>query len=73
MQLNEGLTEIGKEAFKECNQLLKITIPSTVSKFGSGIFTRGFRSNGVTVRCYPGSKAIEYCRNNRINIENAGA
>ena len=73
VQLNEGLTEIGEEAFKECNQLLKITIPSTVSKFESGIFTRGFRSNGVTVRCYSGSKAIEYCRNNRINIENAGA
>ena len=73
VQLNEGLLEIGEEAFKECNQLLKITIPSTVNRFGSGIFTRGFRSSGITVRCYPGSKAIEYCRNNRINIENAGA
>ena len=70
VQLNEGLTKIGAGAFAGCSQLLRVTIPSTVVKFGVGIF--GYYS-GVTARCYPGSKAIEYCRNNRINIENAGA
>ena len=69
-ELNEGLVEIGGNAFKKCNSLTTLTMPSTVIKFGNGIFEGqySFSSINITVNCYPGSKAIEYLRNNKISI-----
>ena len=76
LQLNEGLKEIGSNAFAECTKVDRLLIPSTVEKIGSEAFKRngfGLRNQGknITLRCYPGSKAIEYARLNNLGIEQA--
>ena len=72
LSLSEGLQRIEKDALKNCKGLKELTIPSTVSYFGSdALATDGYRSS-IKVHCYPGSRAIEYCRANRIKIEPIG-
>lgn len=72
VDLNEGLESIGEEAFEKCSALVKITIPSTVIKFGRKIFQIDIiRNLNVIISCYPGSRAIEYARTNNLKIENA--
>lgn len=74
ISLNEGLIEIGGGAFEKCGSLRTILIPSTVVEFGSNIFGESIiRIPDIIVRCYIGSKAIEYARNHKLKIENAGA
>ena len=70
LSLPEGLQRIEKDALKNCNGLKELTIPSTVTYFGSNaLATNGYRSS-IKVHCYPGSRAIEYCRANRIVFDN---
>lgn len=69
VRLNEGLKKIDDEAFSRCSSIRIITIPSTVEYLGNAIF--GYSPNHLVVSCYPGSRAIEYCRVNKIRIENA--
>ena len=74
--LPSSITEIGSNAFAECTKVDRLLIPSTVEKIGSEAFKRnsfGLRNQGknITLRCYPGSKAIEYARLNNLGIEQA--
>ena len=70
--LNEGLKFIGGNAFGNCSDLKEIIIPSTVDSFGSDIFKCGYGGNKtIIVKCYPGSRAIEYARTNNLQIANA--
>ena len=74
INLNEGLQEIGGGAFEKCGSLKNILMPKSLVKFGSNIFGESIiRTPDITVRCYIGSKAIEYARNHKLKIENAGA
>jgi hypothetical protein len=50
----------------------------SVDSFGFGVFrraritgTRISNSTPVTIKCKPGSKAIEYARLNNLNVERA--
>ena len=69
--LNEGLEKIEAYAFQNCESLKEITIPRTVYSFGEDIFVRGTDKNkknlDITIRCYPGTKAIEYAQKNNLN------
>lgn len=71
--LSEGLQSIEDEAFKGCKGLKELTIPSTVVSFGKDALATSGYGSSIKVKCYPGSKAIEYCRNNRIVIVPIGS
>ena len=65
IQLPSSLKSIGRFAFCNCRALKEITIPSSVEKFGKDIFNL---NNNILIRCYPGSKASEYARENHLQI-----
>ncbi len=70
LKMNEGLEQICSKAFLGCG-LSIVTIPSTVHSFGKEIFKMKYLRSSLVVRCYPGSKAIEFCRENQLAVENA--
>jgi hypothetical protein len=38
IEIPEGVTEIGKEAFRGCSQLTEVTLPSTITSIGENAF-----------------------------------
>lgn len=72
VKLNEGLLAIEGGVFENCSAIIEITIPSTVETFGSNIFKCGYGGNkNIVVKCYPGSRAIEYIRKNNLRVAKA--
>ena len=47
--ISYSVTEIGKEAFDECDGLTSITIPSSVTSIGEGAFSNCSRLRSVTI------------------------
>ena len=43
VEIEEGITDIGKEAFKGCRNLVSITLPSTLKYKGESSFTRCYK------------------------------
>lgn len=72
VELNEGLLEIGSEAFKNC-LIESVVVPSTVNEFGREIFDKRYRKNNnpLIIYCYPGSKAVEYGRLSGLVVKKA--
>ena len=60
--------KIGDHAFRNCKQLRKVTIPSSVDEIGIGVFD-GCNLNLLTVTVAPYSCAEKYCRENKIKYE----
>lgn len=57
------VTAIGDYAFRNCKNLLKITIPDSVTSFGRGIFDG---CGKLVVYCSEGSAAQAYCESNQL-------
>ena len=38
IEIPEGVTEIGKDAFRGCSQLTEVTLPSTITSIGENAF-----------------------------------
>lgn len=69
--LPETLKEIGGEAFKDCMALEEIILPASVDKIGKNAFAKVCFGKKVTIFCYPGSKALDYARENGHPVKNA--
>jgi len=64
VELCDGLLEIGKKAFSECNVLKRITIPSTVTLIGIAAFSYCDKLEEVVLReglLEIGESAFRYC------------
>lgn len=70
VNLNEGLISIGEKCFSWC-LFTKVLIPASVTTIGKLAFVRSSGKGTVTLRCYQGSKAVEYARLNNLGIEKA--
>jgi hypothetical protein len=72
VKLNEGLKKIDSYVFTHDPRLIYLTIPQSVTEFGSQIIGDSLIDNrNVTLECYPGSKAIEYARLNNFSVKDA--
>lgn len=69
--LPETLKEIDDNAFRYCTSLEEIVLPASVDKIGENAFNKGYSGKTVTIYCYPGSKALEYARENGHPVKNA--
>ena len=67
--LPEGVTEVGQYAFFECEDLVEVTVPSTLKKAGTSAFYR-YSSNGQIVRKVYISDLAAWCK---IDIEGGGS
>ena len=58
----DGATAIGSKAFANCDHLLIVVIPSSVTTFGDDVF----QNSDVAVICPDGSPAALWCENHHI-------
>lgn len=61
------INSIGDHAFSCSSSFSRISIPSTVTRFGDNVFL--FCASGLVADVVDGSTADTYCQNNRINRE----
>ena len=66
--LNEGLKQIEIKAFGDTPKLFYLAIPKSVELIEEGAF--GTKEENKTIGCYPGSKALQYARENNLKIKN---
>lgn len=66
VHFNDGLVKIGCNAFGWCDSIQEVVLPVSVNSIGSQAFKRD-----VTIYCYPGSKALDYARENGHPVKNA--
>lgn len=66
VKLPSSLWTIGNYAFGNCSSLKSITIPSSVSSISDNAFEG---CDGLTIRCYRGSYALQYAWDNGIDFE----
>ncbi|MDE6150135.1 MAG: leucine-rich repeat domain-containing protein [Ruminococcus sp.] len=62
----DNVTKIERVAFQNCTNLTSVTIPASVTDIGKNAFNR---CSNLTVRCYEGSAAEQYAKDNNINYE----
>ena len=55
IEIPEGVTEIGKEAFRGCSQLTEVTLPSTITSIGENAFADCTALDNVYCDWYEGS------------------
>ena len=53
--IEEGVTSIGKMAFKDCDMLTSVSIPATVTSIGENAFANSGSPSGMTVTIAAGS------------------
>jgi hypothetical protein len=63
--IEDGVEDIGENAFAGCQKLKKITIPKSVEKIGKGAFDHTYHSDSdaiidVTIYCYKDSAAHKF-------------
>ena len=63
VSLPQTLTKIADEAFRNCDAMTEITIPSSVTSIGNNAFDKNIYIYGV-----PGSAAEEYANNNECHF-----
>lgn len=66
LELNEGIIHIGNSAFENCKALEELVIPRTVGEIGDNAFVG---CDNLTVFCYKGSYAEEYCRSHGVEYK----
>lgn len=73
IELGNNVVEIGSEAFNNCDNLIEITIPSSVSKIGKETFTNASGAfKEITIQGYAGSYVAQYvsnCTDDGIRIQ----
>jgi len=75
-----SVKSIGGQAFQGCINITSIEIPKSVTSIGSsalGFYDVGFgyedkRIDGFIIKCYSGSAAETYAKNNNIKYEIIG-
>ena len=66
MEIPEGVTEIGEQAFDGCKSLKSVMIPASVTVIGENAF---FNCSNPTIHAPEGSKAAEYAEKERLPFE----
>lgn len=66
VELDDGITSIGKSAFADCENLAFITVPNTVTQISEGAFDG---CGEFVIRGYSGSSAEAYANANGIAFE----
>lgn len=66
----DGTEHIGDSCFEDCKKLSSVFLPKSVTEIGANCFTG---CDGLTVFCYDGSYAQEYCKNKSIVCANIAA
>ena len=61
----EGVLRIGRGAFKNCYDLMSVTIPDSVESIGKDAFDECVK---LRVFCSKDSYAYKYCQQNRLLI-----
>ena len=73
--IEKGVTNIGNNAFSECDSLISITIPNSVTRIGDGAFGGCYRLTSITIPnsvTSIGYRAFISCSNlTSINIPNS--
>lgn len=64
--IGDEVHTIGARAFKDCTELMKISIPSSVTSIGEDVFSG---CSGVVISCTEGSTAHQYALDNNIACE----
>ena len=68
VEIPDSVTKIDDCAFRGCTSLERVIVPASVKELGWGIFDGCERT--VTVFCEEGSVIEEYCKKNKIHVEN---
>jgi hypothetical protein len=63
VDIEDGVTSIGKSAFSDCANLQSITIPDSVTSMGDKVF---FGCKKLTIHAPEGSYAQKYAKENDI-------
>lgn len=63
VELSNSLTSLPRYAFSNCTSLNEIFISDNITSIGEGCF---LNSDDLTVNCFDGSYADEYCKENSI-------
>ncbi len=70
LSLPDSLEEIGSGVFEGCSALSEVVFSYNIKTIGDDIFAGC--SDELTVKCYDGSPAMEYVKENEIKYESLG-
>lgn len=62
----DNVTKIERVAFQGCTNLTSVTIPASVNDIGKNAFNR---CADLTIRCYEGTAAEQYAKDNNLKYE----
>ncbi|MBQ4142647.1 MAG: leucine-rich repeat domain-containing protein [Thermoguttaceae bacterium] len=68
VEIPDGVTSIGDEAFRDCDSLTSVTIPESVTCIGENVF-RNCDCFILTIYGKAGSEAEGYAKENRVKFK----